>query len=137
MTHFLAPALEPDGACGLQIERSGAWLVTHLELALDSKTRTRGLLGRDGLAAGHGLVIAPSQGVHTFGMRFPIDIVFVRRDGRVVRCRPHVRPRRLAIWLTAFAVIELAADAIGRTGVQVGDRVLVKAQPQVQMGDLV
>lgn len=124
MSHFLARALEPDSVCGLQIERSGAWLVSHLELALDSKTRTRGLLGRDGLPAGHGLVIAPSQGVHTFGMRFPIDIVFVRRDGRVVRCRRNVAPRRLAIWLTAFAVIEVAADEIDRTGLRVGDRVL-------------
>jgi uncharacterized membrane protein (UPF0127 family) len=122
----LMDVLGAAGGCGLQIERTGQWLVTNLELALDSSARTRGLLGRDGLPRGHGLVIAPSQGVHTFGMRFPIDIVFVRRDGRVVRCRPAVPPRRLALWLTAFAVIELAAGETARIGLQVGDRLLAK-----------
>jgi uncharacterized protein len=126
MSHFLADVLDATGACGLQIERTGQWLVTNLELALDSKTRTRGLLGRDALPPGHGLVIAPSQGVHTFGMRFPIDIVFVRRDGRVVRCRSAVPPRRLALWLTAFAVVELAAGEATRAGVRKGDRVVAK-----------
>jgi len=128
MSHFLAPALEMEGPCGLQIERTGRWLVTRLELALDSKSRTKGLLGRDGLPPGHGLVIAPSQGVHTFGMRFPIDIVFVRRDGRVVRCRSGVPPRRLALWLTAFAVIELGAGETSRAGLEVGDRVVTIPQ---------
>ena len=121
MSHFLAGVLASGGRVGLQIVRSGAWLVTDLELALDSRARTRGLLGRDGLPDGAGLVIAPSQGVHTFGMRFPIDIVFVRRDGRVVRCRSTVPARRVAVWLTAFAVIELPAGRAGRAGLEAGD----------------
>ncbi|MGE0460842.1 MAG: DUF192 domain-containing protein [Vicinamibacterales bacterium] len=125
MPHFLIPALDEQSPCGLRIERTGECLVTRLELALDSKARTRGLLGRDRLPPGHALAIAPSQGVHTFGMRFPIDIVFVRRDGRVVRCRRDVPPRRVAIWLTAFAVIELAAGEIGRADLRVGDRIVV------------
>jgi uncharacterized membrane protein (UPF0127 family) len=128
MSHFLVDVLDLKSPCGLQIERTGQWLVTHLELALDSQTRTRGLLGRDELAPGHGLVIAPSQGVHTFGMRFPIDIVFVRRDGRVVRCRTAVPPRRLALWLTAFAVVEMAAGEAERAGLRVGDRLVARPQ---------
>lgn len=126
MSHFLVDALDAGAPCGLQIERTGQWLVSELELALDSKTRTRGLLGRDALAPGHGLVIAPSQGVHTFGMRFPIDIIFVRRDGRVIRCRERVAPRRLALSLRAFAVIEMAAGEVARAGLRTGDRVVVE-----------
>ena len=121
MSHFLSGVLSGEGPFGLQVIRSGAWLVTSLEFALDSKARTRGLLGRAGLAVGEGLVIAPSQGVHTFGMRFAIDIVFVRRDGRVVRCRSSVPPRRLALWLPAFAVLELPAGQAARVGLEVGD----------------
>ena len=127
MSHFLARALAGGGPVGLQIVPGGTWLVDDLELALDSKARTRGLLGRDGLAEGAGLVIAPSQGVHTFGMRFPIDIVFVRRDGRVVRCRSSVKPRRVALWLTAFAVIELPSGAIAEAGLRVGDQLRATA----------
>ncbi|MCC7178320.1 MAG: DUF192 domain-containing protein [Acidobacteria bacterium] len=126
MSHFLVNALDAGAPCGLQIERTGQWLVSELELALDSKTRTRGLLGRDALAPGHGLVIAPSQGVHTFGMRFPIDIIFVRRDGRVIRSRERVPPRRLALSLRAFAVIEMAAGEVARAGLRTGDRVVVE-----------
>jgi uncharacterized membrane protein (UPF0127 family) len=121
MSHFLSGVLSGNGPFGLQIVRSGTWLVTSLEFAFDSKTRTRGLLGRDRLAEGGGLVIAPSQGVHTFGMRFPIDVVFVRRDGRVARCRSAVPPRRLALWLPAFAVLELPAGQAARAGLKVGD----------------
>jgi len=127
VSHFLVEILnDAKGPCGLQIERTGQWLVTHLDLALDSPARTRGLLGRDSLPPGSGLIIAPCQGVHTFGMRFPIDIVFVRRDGRVVRCRPAVPPRRLAVWLTAFAVLELPAGEAALAGLQVGDRILCR-----------
>ena len=129
MAHFLAGVLSGDGPFGLQIVRSGAWLVTSLEFALDSKARTRGLLGRDGLGEGRGLVIAPSQGVHTFGMRFPIDIVFVRRDGRVVRYRSGVPPRRLSLCLSSFAVLELPAGQAARAGLHPGDILRASAIP--------
>jgi hypothetical protein len=124
--HFLSPLLTRDaGAHGLRIVGSGRWLATNVEAAFDSRTRTRGLLGRDGLAPGACLVIAPCQGVHTFGMAFPIDVVAVSRDGRVAKCRPAVPRRRLVVALSAFAVVELAAGAISRTGLVVGDRLEV------------
>jgi uncharacterized protein len=126
MPHFLSAALASSGRRGLRIARSGAWLVTDLELALDSRARTRGLLGRETLPDGGGLVIAPSQGVHTFGMVFPIDIVFLSRDGVVLRCKPAVVPRRLAIWLTAFAVLELPAHSIRHADLRRGDRLIAE-----------
>ena len=69
-----------------------------LETAFDSGTRRRGLLGRDDLAAGTAMVLAPCNAVHTCRMRFPIDVVFAARDGRVTRScggwPPGAPPRR-------------------------------------------
>lgn len=109
-------------------ERSGRPLATHLEGAFDSASRRRGLLGREGLAEGSALIIAPCQAVHTFRMRFPIDIVFADRQGRVVHVRSDVGARRLAGAWRAFAVIELPAGAARDADVSVGDRLVVIAQ---------
>jgi uncharacterized membrane protein (UPF0127 family) len=122
--HFLGSVLDTPGPWGLRIERTGAWLVQTLELAADSETRRKGLLGRDQLAPGVGFVIAPSQGVHTFGMRFPIDIVGVTRDGRVVKVRSDVPRSRLVFALRAFAILELASGVAARAGLAVDDRLV-------------
>ena len=96
-------------------------MASVVESALDSATRKRGLLGRDSLADGHALVIAPSNLVHTFAMRFNIDILFVARDGRVLKIRTDVPPRRVAGALGGFAVVELAAHQTKTSGTQPGD----------------
>jgi uncharacterized membrane protein (UPF0127 family) len=124
LPHFLSEALGAPDRYRLIVSRTGRTLVGQLELAGDSGTRRRGLLGRDGLDPDVGFVIAPTQGVHTFGMRFAIDIVGVARDGRVVRIREHVRPRRLVFAWTAFAIVELAAGVAGTAGLEVGDRLV-------------
>ena len=107
-------------------DRTGTAIVTELEIAVDSATRRKGLLGRDRLADSTGIVIAPTNAVHTFFMRFPIDIVFVTRAGRVVKVRESVPARRIAIALRAFAVVELAAGCAARKGLRTGDVVSVK-----------
>ena len=96
-------------------------LATRVETAFDSRSRRRGLLGRHALAADTMLAIAPSNAVHTFGMRFPIDVLFVARDGRVVKRVVSMRARRIAGALRAFATLEFGAahDGVART--QVGD----------------
>jgi uncharacterized protein len=124
--HFLGPMLAPSpGDLVLRNERSGLLLGSHLEGAFDSVSRRRGLLGRDGLADGVALIIAPCQAVHTFRMRFPIDVVFADRQGRVVHVRPHVAPRRITGTWRAFAAIEVAAGAASRADVRVGDRLSI------------
>jgi uncharacterized protein len=129
-SHFLRPMLAAaPGANKRELmlwnERSGRPLATHLEGAFDSGSRRRGLLGRDGLAEGAALIIAPCQAVHTFRMRFPIDIVFADRQGLVVGVRSHVGARRLAGAWRAFATIELPAGASQHADVRVGDRLVV------------
>ncbi len=128
-THFLAPFFEARKRCGLKVSRTGVWLADELEAALDSSSRKKGLLGRDALPPACGLVIAPSQGVHTFGMRFPIDIVAVGRDGRVVKWRSDVPARRIVMAWSAFAIVELAAGTVERVGLQRGDQLVVVDSP--------
>ena len=127
MGTFLTPALKsPLGGFSLVNDRTGNAIVTTLEIAVDSATRRKGLLGRDHLADTTGIVIAPTNAVHTFFMRFPIDIVFVTRAGRVVKVRESVPARRIAIALRAFAVVELAAGCAARRGLRAGDMVSVR-----------
>ena len=95
MASFLSSAAKADGRQFALVDAAnGRVVVPRLELALDSATRRKGLLGRDGLEEGTGLVIAPSNSVHTFFMRFPIDIVFLHRSGRVLKIRHRVPARR-------------------------------------------
>ncbi len=123
--HFLDPALATRGPWGLRIIRTGRWLATSAELAGTSSSRRSGLLGRDSLPAGHALVIAPTQGIHTFGMRFPLDIVGVARDGTVVKIRSSVPARRVVLALRAFAIVELTTGSAGAGDLKQGDRLEV------------
>jgi hypothetical protein len=73
------------------------------------------------------MVIAPSNAVHTFVMRFPIDLAFVTRDGRVVKTRSGVRPWRVAAAFRAYAVIELPAGTLARCDTVPGDTLAIEA----------
>src|SRR5215212_10590705 len=117
---FLAPLVNRrHERFSLRNATTGQVVASCLEPALDSQARRRGLLGRDGLPDGTALVIAPSNSIHTFFMRFAIDVVFVRRDGQVTKVRCAVPARRLAASARAFAVVEMAAG--GASGVSPGD----------------
>jgi uncharacterized protein len=129
---FLAPALagSPDGLV-VKNTRNGLLLAERLEGAFDSAVRRKGLLGRDGLPDGTAFVIAPSNAVHTFFMRFPIDIVFVRRNGQVITVKPNVPAYRIAASLRAFAVIEMAAGGAARADLRPGDCLIIEPRPAV------
>jgi uncharacterized membrane protein (UPF0127 family) len=130
LASFLSPLVRhPDRPLILRNTRTGTAVVTRLEAAFDSKSRNRGLLGRTGLAPDHALVIAPCSSVHTFFMKFPIDVMFVARDGTVRRIASGVRHWRLALSLRSFAVIETAAGVIGTSGTQPGDRLAIDERP--------
>ena len=122
MAHFLSPLLrDPSVARTLRV-RGGHVIATRVEAAFDSRTRNRGLLGRDSLASGTALVLAPCGAVHTWFMRFTIDVIFCDRDGRVLKTAVRLRPWRLAaVWRRGFAVIELASGTT--TLPAVGDQI--------------
>ena len=85
-------------------------------------SRMRGLLGRRGLESGEGLLLRPTGSVHTFFMRFPIDVVFVSRDGEVLKVARALPAWRTAGARRAKAALELAADEAERREIRVGTR---------------
>ena len=107
-------------------------LATSLEVASSLWGKFMGLMGRPSLAAGGGLWLPGSNGIHMMFMRFPIDAVFVGRPGAdgardVLAARPE-----LPVWTGlvplvrgAHGVLELPAGTIARSGTQVGDRILI------------
>jgi hypothetical protein len=93
----------------------------RIEIADKGERRRKGLLGRSGLAAGEGLWIVPCEAVHTFGMRFAIDLVYLDRKNRVVKTRSGVGPGRLSACLSAHSVVELPAGTVQSKAIERGD----------------
>jgi hypothetical protein len=132
MRHFLAPLVDaPAGTCVLRNERTGLTVSTTLLPAFDSRSRRRGLLGRHALERRTAIVLAPCQAIHTWFMRFAIDVLFVRKDGTVLKVLPSVSPWRIALSLRAFAVIELAAGEAAESETRAGDRLRVVSREEV------
>jgi len=122
MKSFLDPLLRKSAPpLVLTNSRTNQIVASTLVPAFDSASRRRGLLKHDGLPEGSALVIAPTNAIHTFFMRFAIDVAFVSRDGRVLKVRKAMPAWRMAAAWRAFAVVELPAGALERAGVQRGD----------------
>jgi len=101
----------------------GTVMATRLDVANSGKLRRKGLLGRDHLASGEGLWIFPCESVHTFFMRFPIDLVYLDRKNRVRKVRSNVSAWRISGCLSAHSVLELPAGTIRETATERGDTV--------------
>ena len=100
----------------------GTVLADKAVVADTSEKRRTGLLKHTGLAAGEGLWIKPSEGVHTFGMKFAIDVIFVAKKGAVLKLRPNMVRRRIAFCLRAHSVVELPTGVILASDTAVGDQ---------------
>jgi uncharacterized protein len=105
--------------------RSGECLCVS-ELADRPLRRMRGLIGRDGLAAGQGLLVSPAPAIHTAFMRFPIDVLFLDTSLRVLDIVERLHPWRIASRRHARAVLELAAGECARREVRVGDQLSLR-----------
>ncbi len=108
----------------------GVSVASEVRVAGTSATRRKGLLGTDTLAEGAGLWIAPCEAIHTFGMKVPIDVLFLDKEFRVRKLVAKLAPRRIAICLRASSVLELQGEAVARSGTSVGDR--LKLEPVAQ-----
>jgi uncharacterized membrane protein (UPF0127 family) len=91
--------------------------------------RARGLLGRDGLEPGEGMLIDRAGSVHMLFMRFPIDVVFLSRDRTVVGVKHRLEPWRVAGVRRAVAALELPAGAAAEVGVESGERLVFEDVP--------
>ncbi len=111
-------------------DRTNAIVAATVEMATTRRQRRTGLLGRASLDPASAMLITPCLSVHTVGMRFPIDVVFIDRAGRAVHLVHALQPWRMAASLRGRAVIELAAGRLAATGVQLGDRLRLVADQQ-------
>ncbi len=102
----------------------------HIEVAHTAVARAIGLLGHRCLEQGSGLLIDPSSGIHTFGMRFAIDVIALDRDLRVRGLWQNLPAFRMAglHWRTR-CVLELPAGSIRASGTAIGDQLAVRHQP--------
>lgn len=104
----------------------GAVVADKVAKAADYDSRTRGLLGRDSMDAGEGLWIVPCPMIHTFFMRFSIDVLFLDKELRVARVMEDLRPWRLSPWvLRARSVLELPGGSL-RGSVRKGDQLEIR-----------
>jgi uncharacterized membrane protein (UPF0127 family) len=92
------------------------------DVADSSAKRRTGLLKHDKLEPGSGLWIAPCEAVHSFGMRFAIDLVYLDKKKKVRKVRREMIPRRLSACLTAHSVLELPVGTIDASRTEPGDQ---------------
>jgi uncharacterized membrane protein (UPF0127 family) len=101
------------------------FVATEATVADSYVSRLVGLLGKTKRWAQHGkgLWIIPSRGIHTIGMLFPIDLIFLSKEKEVVHLEEYVRPFRISkVSLKAMSVLELPPHAIYRSRTQLGDK---------------
>jgi uncharacterized membrane protein (UPF0127 family) len=103
------------------INRSNV-VAANADIADTSQKRRTGLLKHTHLAAGEGLWIVPCEAVHTFGMNFPIDVVYLSKQKKVLKIRDNMKKWRMSICLRAHSVLELPAGHAAVVGLVVGDQ---------------
>ena len=109
-----------------------AFLATALCVADTHWTRLRGLLGRhpDHFRNGSGLWIVPCHGVHTLGMGFPIDVIYLDREMKVIHVQPDLQPWRFApVRRLATSVLELPCRMAAETKTAIGDKIEITFPP--------
>ncbi len=131
LRQFFAPSppVEPAGPLQALNATRGTLLAVRLEAARTGASRRKGLLGRECLQPGAGLWIAPCESVHTFFMKFPIDLVYLDRKHQVRKVRSSVGPWRLSACLTAKSVLELPAGTIRESRTAPGDAIEIAPSP--------
>ena len=104
-------------------------LADNIKVASTFWGRLKGLMFKPGLAKGECLIIRPCNMIHTFGMRFPLDVVFVAERGEaayeVVHITENIKPNRVGTLVRAAGcVLELPAGTVKNSGTEVGDRLV-------------
>ncbi|RXH54345.1 DUF192 domain-containing protein [Granulicella sibirica] len=108
---------------------NGAIVCSSGHIANTFVLRLKGLLGKRGMQDDAGLLITPSSGVHTFGMLFPIDIISLDKNNRVLGAWERTGPWKMrGLTLRTRSVLELPAGKIRRSGIIVGDRLIIEVR---------
>ncbi len=106
----------------------GTELARACRVAANPWTRLVGLLGRRSLEPGEGLLLVGEQAIHTIGMRFSIDVIYLDRSARVLRALPVLPPQRLGPFLReSHNVLELPAGTLAATDTREGDELVIES----------
>ena len=114
--------------------RTSGLIASAVEVADTRALRRRGLLGRDRFDPCAALVLTPCFVIHTLSMRFAIDVLFLDRNGVVVRVVTNLESGRIAMARRAHSVVELAAGALAARDVAVGDRLYFEERFSAESG---
>lgn len=107
-------------------ESKGSVVAEQVQLAHTLWSRFWGLMGWRSLPWGQGLFLMPTSSIHTAFMRFPIDVVFMDKESRVVKVVPGLKPFRIAAGFGgANSALELPAGAAARAQIERGDRLVM------------
>ena len=106
-------------------------IASDAALADNFISRLKGLLGTDKLDTGKALIIFPCNSIHTFGMKYPIDVVFLDNHDKVVKINEAMPVNRFALCSKSNYVIELPAGTIEATGTVVGDKISLKSYSKI------
>lgn len=113
---FLSPLVDhPADAWILVNARNERPIALTLEAAFDSKSRNKGLLGRTEMPRDTALILAPCSSIHTFFMKFAIDVAFLNKQGVIVHSVHALRPWRISLSARAYAVVELPSGVLAAT----------------------
>lgn len=116
-----SPITTPGEYVVVNLNRNST-LAERVSIAGTSSARRKGLLGISRLPKGAGLWISPCEAIHTFGMKMPIDAIFLDRHFYIRKLRTHLPPARISLCLSAASVLEVEAGTALRTGTRIGDR---------------
>jgi uncharacterized protein len=113
------------------------WLATKIRKADTFLTRLLGLLRRKRLAPEEALWLVPGKAVHTVGMKFPIDVIFIDRNKKVVAIVPSLPPNRATrVYVAAHSILELPTGTIVKSRTETGDRLDISLAESAAMDDL-
>ena len=106
----------------------GTMVARRVRIAGTSAERREGLLKTRVLQMDEGLWIAPCEAIHTIGMPWPIDLVFLDRQYRIKKLIQALKPWRIGVCFAAYSVLELPAGGLHQTGSEVGDVLSFRSQ---------
>lgn len=113
------------------------WLATKVRKADNFLTRLVGLLKRTQLGPEEALWLIPSKGIHTIGMKFPIDVLFLDKNNKVLAMVSGLLPFRISsVNLKSYSVLELTKGTIKKSHTEVGDDLEISLVESSQMDDL-
>jgi hypothetical protein len=113
------------------------WLATKVRKADNFLTRLVGLLKRTHLGPEEALWLMPSKGIHTIGMKFPIDVVFLNKAQRVVGLTSGLAPYRISsVHFRSYSVVELPNGTIKKSQTELGDQFEISLAEVSEMDDL-